>query len=222
MFGVHSIRAAVALLLLVFLASTVFAASPGKLEPTGALEDAAASAALKSALGSKGYRLSLYDGSVVEVWLRQSIPTSKDKDPNAVYPQFARSTFLGVIRFSRPAKDFRGQLIKPGAYGMRYELLPGDGNHMGCAAQPDFVLLTPLSDDTDPAANYDYGKLVELSGKASGTGHPAALSLVPTEAPAGFPSLFYTSDGFVALAVRVSFTSAEVPVALVVKGVAQQ
>jgi hypothetical protein len=215
-------RAAVVLFALLVLSLQVFAASPGKVEPAGALDEVAASAAVKSALDATGHRLTLYDGSVVEVWLRKSVPAAKEKDPNAVYPQFARSTFIGVIRFTRQAKDFRGQLVKPGAYGMRYELLPSDGNHMGCAAQPDFVLLTPLSADTDPASHYHFGKLVELSGKASGTGHPASLSLVPTEGASGFPSLFYTSDGFVAFATNVGTGSGEVPFAVVVKGVAQQ
>lgn len=205
-----------------FVSLSVFAASPGKIEAAVAFDDSSASAALKSSLDPKGYRLTLYDGSVVEIWLRQSIPAAKQKVTNAVYPQLAASTFVGVIRFSRQAKDFRGQVIKPGAYGMRYELLPSDGNHMGCAAQPDFVLLTPLSADTDPAVNFDSGKLIEVSGKASGTGHPAAFSLVPAEDAGTLPSLFYTSDGFVAFATKVRMESAEVPLALVVKGVAQQ
>ncbi len=215
-------RTALAAVAVLGLASLVFAASPGTVTTTGAFDDPAASAGLKSALEDNGHRLALYDGSVVEIWLRKSAPTSKEKDPSAVYSQFGRSAFVGVIRFSRQAKDFRGQLIKPGAYGMRYELLPSDGNHMGCAAQPDFVLLTPLALDVDPGANYDFGRLVEMSGKASGTGHPASLSLVPTEEASRFPSLFYTSDGFVAFAAKIGAGSSGFPFALVVKGVAQQ
>jgi hypothetical protein len=215
-------KAMIAALTLVATSSAVFAASPGKVEAIGAFDDAGASAAIKAALDVKGYRLSIYDGSTVEVWFRKSVPVAKATDPNAVYPQLARSTFVGVIKFSRSAKDFRGQLIKPGAYAMRYELLPTDGNHMGCAAQPDFVLLTPLSSDADPNAEYDFAKLVELSGKASGTGHPAAFSLTPIEDVSSFPSLFYTSDGYVAFAAKAGTNSGELTLALVVKGVAQQ
>ncbi|HET8668777.1 MAG TPA: hypothetical protein VFM10_12410 [Terriglobales bacterium] len=198
------------------------AASPGKVESAGPLTDSAASPAIKAAVEPDGHRLTIYDGSIVNVWFSKSIPAAKEKDPNAVYPQIGRSTFVGVINFQRAAKDFRGQGIRPGTYAMRFELLPSDGNHMGVAAQPDFVLLTPLASDTDPNATYDFAKLIELSAQASGTGHPASFSMVPTDDVTSYPSLFYTSDGYVAFAAKVKAASGELPIAIVVKGVAQQ
>lgn len=197
------------------------AASPGKVEQTGAFSDAAPEA-IKSALSGTGHKATLYDGSVIEVWFRNAIPPATQKDPNAVYPQIGRGTFIGVIKFQRAAKDFRGQPIKPGSYTMRYELLPSDGNHMGVAAQPDFVLLTPLTADPGPDAAPSFAELTAMSAKAAGTAHPASFSMVPTEGATGYPSLFYTSDGYVAFAVQVKSAGADLPIALVVKGVAQQ
>jgi hypothetical protein len=217
------IRKALGLLIVSLVATAAaVAASPGKVENAGACAEPTASPAMKAALEPNGHRLTLYNGSVVELWLAKSIANAKVKDPNAVYPQIGRSALVGVINFPRATQDFRGQPIRAGAYAMRYELLPSDGNHMGVAAQPDFVLLTPLTSDTDPDANYDSGKLVELSAQAAGTAHPASFSMVPTEGASGYPSLFYTSDGFVAFAAKANTTSGEVPIALVVKGVAQQ
>ncbi|HYG97707.1 MAG TPA: hypothetical protein VD837_01155 [Terriglobales bacterium] len=207
--------------LVLLIAAVAAAASPGKVEKIGHFADASPEQ-MKTALAASGYRLTLYDGSVMELWLSNSLPAAKEKDPNAVYPQISRATFIGVIKFQRQAKDFRGQAIRPGAYTMRYEILPSDGNHMGVAAQPDFVLLTPLAADPGPDALPSYAELVKLSAKAAGTAHPASFSMVPTEGATEYPSLFYTSDGYVAFAAQVRTASGELPIAIVVKGVAQQ
>jgi hypothetical protein len=208
-------------LMLSWVAAGAYAASPGKVEPTGAFSDASPEA-IKKALAGTGHKATLYDGSVVEVWFRNSIPAAAQKDPNAVYPQIGRGTFIGVVKFQRATKDFRGQPIKPGSYAMRYEILPSDGNHMGVAAQPDFVLLTPLASDPGPDVVPSLAELVKMSAKAAGTAHPASFSMVPTEGATGFPSLFYTSDGYVAFAVQLKSAGTDFPVALVIKGVAQQ
>jgi hypothetical protein len=54
------------------------------------------------------------------------------------------------------------------------------------APQRDFALLTPLAADSDPAARPVFDDLVKMSRKASGTPHPAVLSLEtpPTDATA--------------------------------------
>lgn len=215
------IRLIVFATLIPFLAISALAAAPGKIQPAGPFSDPAPEA-IKAALAGAGDRLTLYDGSVIDVWLRTSIPSAKQKDANAVYPQIGRGTFVGVIKFQRATKDFRGQPIKPGVYTMRYEMLPSDGNHMGVAAQPDFVLLTPVAADPGPDAVPSFDELVTLSAKASGTAHPASFSMVPTEGANEYPSLFYTSDGYVAYAAQVKSAGTDLPIAVVVKGVAQQ
>jgi hypothetical protein len=79
-------------------------------------------------------------------------------------------------------------VIKPGVYTMRYSNFRVDGAHQGVAPQRDFALLTPIANDADPAATPDFGALVQMSLKASGTPHPAVFSLEP---PAGatFPAV---------------------------------
>jgi hypothetical protein len=207
----------------IFFVSTFgLASGPGKVEPAVGFSSASAPQAISAALDSAGFRLSLFDGSVIKVWLRKSLPVAKQKDSQAVYPDIAPSTFVGVITFERQATDFRGQPIKPGTYTMRYELLPADGNHMGVAPQPDFVLLAPVAADPGPDAMPSFDELVKLSAKAADSSHPAVFSMVPIEGAAGLPSLFYTSDGFVAFAVEAKTQSGKLPIAIIIKGVAEQ
>lgn len=48
---------------------------------------------------------------------------------------------------------------------------------MGVAPNPDFLLASPVADDARPEQAYVYRKLVALSAKSTGTGHPAVIAL---------------------------------------------
>ena len=160
-------------------ATAVFAAG-GKVQNIGPLTEADASDALKKVLEAKGYSVQLDDGTEwCKIWLRDNVPASgKAEVEGALLPQLAESTLIGVISFTKPATDFRGQAIKPGLYTLRYELLPNDGNHLGVANSRDFALLIPAASDADPAAQFKFNDLVELSRKATGTRHPGPMNLV--------------------------------------------
>ena len=64
-----------------------------------------------------------------------------------------------------------------------------DGAHSGVAPQRDFALLTPIASDPDPAAKPAFDSLVKWSTKASGTPHPAVLSLETPPPGAAVPSV---------------------------------
>jgi hypothetical protein len=147
---------------------------------------------------------------------------SKKEVAGAVYPELAESTLVGVLHFSQPGSDYRGQPIGPGYYTLRYELLPNDGNHLGAAANRDFLLLVPADADKDPATNPKPAEVIELSRKASGTHHPAPLSLVqPDNSPA--PSVTKAEEDHWIFTGTIKLASGqEMPIALVVKGQAQQ
>jgi hypothetical protein len=166
--------------LILLLAPALFAAAAGKVEPIGPLTDSAASDALKKTLGPAGYRVLLDDGSEwCKIWLRAGVPGSGNTDvEGALFPQLTESTLIGVVSFSKPATDYRGQQIQPGLYTLRYELLPNDGNHLGVADNRDFALLVRAADDPDPSAKFDFKQLVALSRKATGTNHPGPMNLV--------------------------------------------
>jgi len=206
----------------ILLCASLCVAQAGKVEKIGSASDSSLSDAVKNALEATGYRITTSDGFSCEVWWRKSLPVQPKKDvPGALYPQFAESTLLGVISFSQPATDYRGEPIKPGSYTLRYALLPNDANHLGVAPNRDFVLLTPAADDTNPDATPKPDELIELSRKATGTRHPAPLSLAPAQGSA--PNLSKNDEDHWIFSTTVKLSSGdELPVALIVKGTAPQ
>ena len=208
------------MLLFSLLVSCLALAAP-KAEKIGAFNEG--SDKLKAALQADGYRVYLPNTlACCEVWLAKSVTTNKKDVPGANYPEFHESQFLGVIRFGKDGGgDLRGQTIKPGAYTMRYEMLPSDGNHMGVAPYPDFVLLIPIADDPDPTAQFDFGKMIELSTKASGTAHPAAFEMMPVSS-GDIPSVTQTDDGWIVFQGSIAADDGKtMNVAFVVKGSAE-
>ncbi len=197
-----------------------FAQTAGpRVEPVGAAPDSVP-APLRQALETKGYRVLQADGSpLAQVWLRSDVPSSGKKEvEGANYPMLAPSTFVGVIDFPAPDKDFRGQPIKPGAYVLRYELMPADGNHMGVAPDRDFLLLVRAGDDPGPAAMPSSAELVKLSARAAGTNHPLVLSMVA--APGGaLPEATTDPNGYLIFSANLQTSGGALPMAVILKGV---
>ena len=137
-------------------------------------------------LSAKGFKVVIGQGrTLCEVWPAKSWQTADDFKPTgAVNYPFGVGELLGVIRFARSGGDFRGQKIKKGAYTIRYGLQPQDGNHVGTSETRDFVILVPAADDSDPKP-LEKEKLFKQSTGASGTAHPAILSLLPPAAGVG-------------------------------------
>ena len=102
---------------------------------------------------------------------------------------FRSGALLGAIRFTGTGADRRGQQLKPGVYTLRYSLYPVDGAHQGVAPQRDFAVLALAADDKDPAALPAYEPLMKMSSKASGTPHPAILSIAPPLGDAPNPGM---------------------------------
>ena len=214
----------IAVLLFVSVASLALAAQTGKIEPIGAVTDSRVAEGVKKVLEPKGYRVSLDDGSVVcEIWLRNKIPAQPKKDsPGALYSQLAESALVGVISFPQATTDYRGQNIPKGAYTLRYELIPNDGNHLGVAPNRDFVLLVPVASDDNPDATFKFDELVSMSRKATGTKHPGPLSLVQPESGTAAAVSKDDEDHWIFSAGVKLASGEDLPIALVVKGTAPQ
>ncbi|HUJ96306.1 MAG TPA: hypothetical protein VLW84_13625 [Terriglobales bacterium] len=212
-------------LLYVTVASVAAAAQSGKVETIGPATDSSLSDSVKRALEGKGYRIILDDGSVAgEIWLRKSVAAgaTKKDESNALYSQLAESVFFGVIWFPQATTDYRGEPIKAGAYTLRYELLPNDANHMGVAPNRDFLLLVPAAADSDPDAVFNFHDLVALSATATGTAHPAPISLVQAQGGAT-PSLSKDSEDHWIFSGTTKLSSGgDLVFGLVVKGTAPQ
>ena len=211
------------LLLFLTIPFSVIAES-GKLESVGAFTEASASDALKKALEPKGYRVRLADGKVLcEIWLRNGVASGKNDAQGAVYTSLADSALIGVVTFPQQATDFRRQVIKAGSYTLRYAVHPQDGNHLGISPIRDFLLLLPINADQDPTTKYKFEDLTALSKKASGTNHPSPWSLVTPDGISNWPSLIEDEYGHLVFAAKIKTDAgSELPIAFVVKGVAEQ
>jgi hypothetical protein len=146
-------------------------------ERTGPLTAAGAPDVLRQAVEDKGYRVTLDDGWVAEFWFAKELKTAKKEVPGALYPDLSDGEFVGVVNFPQGMSDYRGQRLAAGLYTLRYQTLPQDGNHMGVAPNPDFLLASPAANESRPDESYVYKKLVALSTKSTGTNHPAVIAL---------------------------------------------
>jgi hypothetical protein len=194
------------------LGASVLLAQDYKLEPI-ATPAPGLPAAYAALIETGGFRISGPSGPWCEIWFRRSIPAGAKPTDSAIVFPIAQGTLMGIFRFPATGADRRGQTIKPGVYTLRYGLQPVDGAHVGVAPQRDFVLLTPMADDPDPNAMPAFGALVQMSRKASGTPHPAVISIEP---PAGstFPELTKEGDHDWVLNVKIG----DLPVAIIVAG----
>lgn len=207
---------------LIVAANVAFAAGP-KVEQIGAYADSAASDALKKALDSKGWRVSLDDGAYCDIWLGNAVASGKTDQSGAVYTSLGESTLVGVITFAKATTDFRGQSVKAGSYTLRYALHPADGNHMGISPIRDFLVMLPVAMDPNPEAKFKFEELTKLSTKVSGTNHPAVLSLAQIDkAPASLTVAVDESNHVVISAAARNQSGAVIPISFVIKGHAEQ
>jgi hypothetical protein len=176
---------------------------------------------VKTSLQHDGYRVSGDSGPICEVWLRKTVAL-KTASAKPDYGSLTAGQFLGVIVYASSAGDFKGQGVKPGAYTLRFQSMPADGNHMGVSPTQDYFLLVPAELDKNPEAGLEYEQLLGLSRKAAKTPHPAPLYLTSPSGAA--PGTFVDAgDGHWALQLMIKGQTpgaAEIdfPVALVLVG----
>ena len=199
----------------ILLFATLARAAP-RLDTLGPCTDASVPEAVKKALASQGYRVTLDDGSTVALWPRSQVATASKARDDATYP-LAPSTFVGVIVFDKNTRDYRGDAIPAGTYHLRYELQPSDGDHLGTSPTPDFLLLVPPGSDSDPDRAYTFDQLVDLSRQVTGKKHPGPLNLVPAEAKE-LPLVSTDSEDHTILSFKVKTQSGDLPLSLVIKG----
>jgi hypothetical protein len=166
--------------------SAALLAQQYKAEPAGAAP-AGLSPGIASALDASGSKISKADGTaVMEVWFRKTAPSGPKSSGDAIaLPSIPVGSFLGVVKLEAKGEDRRGQSLAPGLYTLRYVLMPSNGDHLGAAPQRDFAAFVPAADDKDPGSTPDLEATVKMSTKASGTAHPAVLSLNSGSGTAG-------------------------------------
>lgn len=199
-------------------------AQAGKVETVGPLTESSVPELVRQSLSPKGYRVTPDIATpAIEIWYRKQVPAQpKAASADAVYERLAPWSLVGVLHFTKGSTDFRGQSIAAGYYTLRAALMPDDGNHLGVAPSRDFLLLVPPAADPGPDSTPKFLDLVALSRQASGTKHPAPMSLVPAEGGMA-PSVTKDDEGHVTFIAPIRLSSGEdIPLALIVKGTASQ
>lgn len=161
--------------------------------------------ALLDVLDPQGSRLVNDKGATVgEVWLVKGAALSQGGSSDSLCPGLGVGELVGLLHFPSPSSDFRSQNIKAGFYTLRYAHIPQDGNHMGANPYPDFLVLGPVGADTALDKALEFADLMKLSKLASGTVHPAVLSLIPVSSGAKFPSAAQSDQGYWALQMSLA------------------
>lgn len=133
--------------------------------------------AVKALLAAEGVQVKSGGKVVAEYWPRQAAFAGAPVSGFGIrFQTIPEGALLGVVRFAEPWKDFREQNVAAGFYTMRYVLHPEDGNHMGVAPSRDFAALVPIAAETEPAKNYVFKELVEMTKKV-GNPHPTVARL---------------------------------------------
>jgi hypothetical protein len=160
---------------------------------------------IRKLLNEKSLQLTDAKGTVLaEVWFRKEIPakaTPEQVKNGLTYREIPETTLFGVVQIADLPHDYRKQKIKAGIYTLRLGFQPQDGDHMGTAPHPEFLLAVPIAHDKG-ADTMEPKALQELSTKASGTAHPAIFLLFPEKGPDA-PQVIKKEDGHWALATKL-------------------
>lgn len=221
-------REAIVLAVASYFLCATFALAQGSYQATSGGAPATVPASIQAVLEPQSVQFKNAQGMpLCFIWWRKGIPVHKNAGASTdiLYGSLSMGEFVGVLQFPAAAKDFRGQAVKPGYYTLRYALIPQDGNHMGVSSYRDFLLLTPVADDTNPDQNLSFDQVVKESRLTTGTGHPAVMMLDPPsqDSNAKFPSAVQDDQGNWALDVKLDVKSAggadqQLPFAIVLVG----
>ncbi len=176
------------LLLFPICGATGVSAQTYKVETVDAAPPQELSVAIRAEVSQQVLRVSGPDGIICEIWVRKVVTgQAATETKGAVYHQIPEGTLIAAIRFPADLKDYRRQVVKAGAYTLRYGLSPVNANHQGVAPHRDFLLAIPASADLDPA-NIAATKTVELAKQSTSTNHPSVWCLTPGDGTGASPN----------------------------------
>jgi len=131
-------------------------------------------AAVSAKLVPGGVRASVGANTLTFWWVKE-LPL---EGAPAAWTEVPEGTLTGAVKIEKDFRDTRGRVIKAGTYTLRYGIQPANGDHLGVSPFREFLLLSPSSQDTNPAPPGHDG-LVDLSKQTIGGSHPAVWSLDP-------------------------------------------
>lgn len=147
-------------------------------------------ASIRAVLQPQAIQLLEGDKPVFEFWLAKEAPIqSRPASVSEGLATLKQTTLLGAAAVHANRRDYKDNDLNTGVYTMRFALQPQDGNHLGTAEYPYFVVLTPPKYDSKLEGISDYKALVKASSKDTTSDHPVILSLRPVNAEAEAPAL---------------------------------
>ena len=148
-----------------------------------------------------GIRASV-DGKTLDFWWTSGVPLRAPDGP--AWSAVAEGALVGAVRIGGDFRDIRGRVIKSGVYTLRYGIQPDNGDHLGVSPHREFLLISPASDDHDPAPQGPE-RTIELSKASIGGSHPGVWSIDPPAAgQQPLLSVHKTDLGHEALVVEVA------------------
>jgi len=161
---------------------------------------------------------------VFEFWFCAEVAVSaKPQSPAQALAAFKPVALVGAVSVTgKQHRTYRDTELPEGVYTMRFSLQPEDGDHLGTADFPYFVVLIPAKTDTKPDAFTAYPAMVKASGREAPGGHPLILSLRPTT-EGETPKLLEPTAGHKSVRVKATLKPADAAAApasfeVVVKG----
>ena len=167
--------------------------------------------AVAAQLAPGGVRVTV-GANALTFWFVRQLPA-----PAAAWSDVKEGALVGAVRIDKDFRDIRGRVVKAGTFTMRYGIQPANGDHLGVSPYREFILLSPVALDTDPAPRGHDGT-VEISKEAIGGSHPAVLSLDPPVASAAPLSVTTTELGHKAIVLEVPTAGGSLRFGLVLIG----
>jgi len=166
-------------------------------------------ASVSAKLTPGGVRAAVGANTLTFWWVAQA--------PAASWSGMPEGTLLGAVKVEKDFRDIRGRVIKAGTYTLRYGIQPANGDHLGVSPFREFLLLSPVSQDGDPAPKTHDG-LIDISKQTIGGSHPAVWSLDPPIAAAPPLTIHTTEFGHKALVMEVPVAGGTLRFGLVLIG----
>lgn len=160
-----------------------------------------AAPAISQKLAPDGVRVAVGKTVTLDFWWVAALPL-KAGGTAASWADVEEGSLVGAVRIPADFRDMRGRVIKAGVYTLRYGIQPQNGDHLGVSPFRDFLLLSPVAADQDPAPRGHDGT-IELSKQSIGGSHPGVWSIDPPVAGAAPLSLHKTELGHDAVIMDV-------------------
>ncbi len=139
--------------------------------------------------------------ATITFWFVSALPL-KPGDAGPSWADVDEGSLVGVVNLDKDMRDIRGKVVRAGTYTLRYGIQPANSDHLGVSPYRDFLLLSPVAEDADPAARGHEGT-IDISKHTLGGSHPAVLSIDPPAATDTVLSTHTTSLGHKAVIVEV-------------------